>query len=132
LSRRLRDALERADVATITKPILLAALALATFVLLYPAVRDRLPRTMNYPGNKTHAVAQSASQLSSEEFAQVDAGFTPDRLRGFAGEPSTTTEASVEGVRLECWYYGVAGDRGAYQICFENGRLSGKARFGRG
>jgi hypothetical protein len=36
----------------------------------------------------------------------------------------------VEGVQLECWYYGVAGARGAYQICFENGRLSTKSRFG--
>jgi hypothetical protein len=35
----------------------------------------------------------------------------------------------VEGVRLECWYYGIAGGRGAYQVCFENGRFSTKTRL---
>jgi hypothetical protein len=118
-------------VATVTKPLLLAALALAAFVLIYPAVRDRLPDQMNYLGNRAPVVSQSASQLSSGEFAQVDSGFTPTELRAFAGNPATKTEAAVEGVELECWYYGVAGARGAYQICFENGRLSTKARFDR-
>jgi hypothetical protein len=117
-------------VATVTKPILLAAVALAAFVLVYPAVRDRLPDQMNYLGNRAPAAAQSASQLSSEEYARVDSAFTPDHLRSFAGEPARKTQASVEGIDLECWYYGIAGGRGAYQICFENGRLSTKARFG--
>jgi hypothetical protein len=118
-------------VATVTKPLLLGAVALAAFVLVYPAVRDRLPEQMNYLGNKAPVVSQSASQLSSSEFAQVDSGFTPNELRAFAGNPATKTKAAVEGVELECWYYGVAGARGAYQICFENGRLSTKARFDR-
>jgi hypothetical protein len=117
-------------VTTVTKPILLAAVAFAAFVLVYPAVRDRLPHAMTFTG--TPAVGQSRSQLSSEEFAQVDDSFTPEGLRSFAGEPTTKTEASVEGVDLECWYYGIAGARGAYQICFENGRLSAKARFEHG
>lgn len=115
---------------TVTKPILLAALALGAFVLVYPAARERLPSAMHLVRNPEPSAAQSASQLSSEEYAQVDAAFTPERLRSFAGEPASKTKASVEGVRLECWYYGVAGARGAYQICFENGRLSAKARFG--
>jgi hypothetical protein len=118
-------------VATVTKPLVLAAVALAAFVLLYPLVRDRLPDRMNYVGNGTRAVAQSASQLSSEEYDRVDSAFTPGQLRSFAGEPAKKTKASVEGIDLECWYYGIAGARGAYQICFENGRFSMKSRFGR-
>jgi hypothetical protein len=50
-------------------------------------------------------------------------------LRSFAGEPAETTKASVEGIDLECWYYGIGGARGAYQICFQNGHLTAKARF---
>ena len=77
--------------ATVTKPLLFAALALAAFVLIYPAVRDRLPDQMNYLGNRAPVVSQSASQLSSGEFAQVDSGFTPTELRAFAGNPATKT-----------------------------------------
>ena len=106
---------------------MLAVLVLAAFAFLYPQVRDRLPETLRY---ERSSAAQSTSQLSSAEFDQVDSTFTPARLGGFAGEPATKTTASVEGVDLECWYYGVAGARGAYQICFENGSLSTKARFG--
>jgi len=121
-----------ADVATITKPLLLLAAALAAFVLVSPAARAHFP-SFNLLGNRTAAVAsQSASQLSEEEFGQVNSSFTPGRLRSFAGEPAEKTDASVEGVDLQCWYYGIAGARGAFQICFENGRLSTKARFGRG
>jgi hypothetical protein len=115
------------SVTAATKPLLLAALAFAAFVLVYPQVRDRLPQALSY--ERSPAV-QSASQLSSEEFAEIDSSFTPEKLGGFAGKPATKTNASVEGVDLECWYYGVAGARGAYQICFENGRLSAKSRFG--
>jgi hypothetical protein len=118
-------------VATVTKPLFLAALTLAAFVAVYPVVRDRLPHQMNYLGNRAPVVSQSASQLSSGEFAHVDSGFTPNELRAFAGNPASKTKAAVEGVELECWYYGIAGARGAYQICFENGRLSTKARFDR-
>jgi hypothetical protein len=105
----------------------MAVLVLAAFALLYPQVRDRLPETLHY---ERSSATQSSSQLSSSEFAQIDSSFTPDRLGSFAGEPSAKTDASVEGVDLECWYYGVAGARGAYQICFENGRLTTKSRFG--
>ena len=104
-----------------------AVLILAAFAFLYPQVRDRLPETLRY---ERSSPAQSSSQLSASEFDQIDSYFTPDRLGSFAGEPAAKTNASVEGVDLECWYYGVAGARGAYQICFENGKLSTKARFG--
>jgi hypothetical protein len=113
-------------VTAVTKPLVLGVLAFAAFVAVYPIVRDRLPDSLSY---ERTPVGQSASQLSDDEFTQIDSGFTPDALGSFAGEPATKTKASVEGVRLECWYYGIAGGRGAYQICFENGRLSTKTRF---
>jgi hypothetical protein len=119
--------LELLGVTNVTKPLLLAAVAFAAFVFVYPLVRDRLPDGMNY--ETSSPVAQSASQLSSEEFAAIDSSYTPDSLGGLAGEATTKTEASVEGIRLECWYYGIAGGRGAYQVCFENGRFSTKTRF---
>ena len=109
--------------------IVLATAAVAAFVLVYPAARERLPTAMHFVRDAKPA-GQSASQLSSEEFTQVGREFTPERLRSFAGEPASRTNVSVEGVRLECWYYGVAGARGAYQICFQNGRLTAKSRFG--
>jgi hypothetical protein len=114
-------------VTTVTRPLLFAGLAFAAFVLLYPQIRDRLPHALNY---QRSSATQSSSQLSTEEYGQIDSTFTPEKLGGFAGEPAERTSASVEGVQLECWYYGVAGARGAYQICFENGRLSTKSRFG--
>jgi hypothetical protein len=118
-------------VTTITKPIVLAAVAVAAFILVYPQVRERLPESMDFSDNRASA-AESASQLSSAEFEQIESGFTPARLRAFAGEPAAKTEASVEGVTLECWYYGIAGAQGSYQVCFENERLSAKLRFSRG
>jgi hypothetical protein len=116
-------------VATVTKPILLAAVAFAAFVLIYPAVRARLPSSLDLLGSRTPVAAQAASQLSPEEFSAVDSAFSPARLRSYAGDPAKKTDASVEGVDLQCWYYGIAGARGAYQICFQNGRLSTKSRF---
>jgi hypothetical protein len=109
--------------------LILAAVGAAAFVLLYPAARDRFPQ-LDLMNDRARVADQSAAQLSSGEFEQIGNGFTPSHLRSFAGEPATKTKASVEGVRLECWYYGVAGARGAYQICFENGRLSTKTRYG--
>ena len=113
----------------VIKPILLAAAAVAAFVLIYPAARERLPSAMHLVRNQTAPAGQSASQLSAEEFAHVGVDFTPGQLRSFAGEPAEKTKASVEGIELECWYYGIGGARGAYQICFQNARLTAKARF---
>jgi hypothetical protein len=118
-------------VTTITKPLVFAALAVAAFILVYPQIRDRLPQAMDFTDNRSPRAAESASQLSSAEFEEIASGFTPDRLRAFAGEPAAKTKASVEGVTLECWYYGIAGEQGTYQVCFENERLSAKLRFSR-
>jgi hypothetical protein len=117
-------------VATLTKPLLLLAVAFAALVLLSPGARARFP-SFDLLGSRTQAPSESASQLSTAEFDAVGVGYTPGRLRSFAGDPANKTDASVEGVDLECWYYGIAGARGAFQICFENGRFSTKTRFSR-
>jgi len=120
-------------VTTVTKPLLLAAAALAAFVLVYPTARERIP-SLHVLGNPTtgSGVSQSAAQISPGEFELIEAGRSPAALRASVGEPASKSETTVEGLRLECWYYGVAGSTGAYQLCFKNGRLATKLRFGRG
>lgn len=72
---------------------------------------------------------QSASQISTGEFASAHGGMRRDALRALAGEPEQRTTARVEGLELECWYYGVVGETGTYQFCFVDGRLSSKRRY---
>jgi hypothetical protein len=72
---------------------------------------------------------QSAEQISSGEFADAQGGMKASALRSLVGKPDELTTARVEGLDLECWYYGVAGGTGAYQFCFVDGRLSSKRRF---
>jgi hypothetical protein len=77
-------------VASVTRPLLVAVLAFAAFVLIYPQVRDRLPHSLSYERSSS---SQSSSQLSTEEFAQIDSSFTPEKLGRFAGEPADKTKA---------------------------------------
>ena len=72
---------------------------------------------------------QSAEQISSGEFAAATGGMKADALRSLVGKPDERTQAKVEGLDLECWYYGVAGGTGAYQFCFVDGKLSSKRRY---
>jgi uncharacterized membrane protein YuzA (DUF378 family) len=75
---------------------------------------------------------QSAEQISSGEFASAHAGMTPSSLRNLVGSPADENTVKVEGLQLQCWYYGVAGATGAYQFCFLDGKLSSKRRFASG
>jgi len=72
---------------------------------------------------------QSAEQISGGEFASAHAGITPSAMRNLVGSPADESTVKVEGLQLECWYYGVAGATGAYQFCFQDGKLSSKRRF---
>jgi hypothetical protein len=72
---------------------------------------------------------QSGAQLSQFEFNRLSAGTSEARLQALVGDPASRQSANVEGIAIECWYYGVAGTTGAYQFCFQNGRLRTKARF---
>jgi hypothetical protein len=74
---------------------------------------------------------QSAAQISPAEFEGAYVGMAPATLRDLVGEPETTSTSRLEGLRIECWYYGVGGEAGAYQLCFGNGKLRTKTRFGR-
>ena len=120
--------------ATLTKPLLFAAVVLGLVTVAAPAllagapdVRDALDFA---PSGAQDDGTQSASQISSGEFVQVDSAFTLARLRALAGEPASRSATEVEGVKLECWYYGVVDATGAYQFCFANGKLRSKLRFG--
>jgi len=123
-------------VAALTKPLVVAAaLALTALVLVPPLVGRglELPGGLEFLGDGGPAAeSQSAAQISSGEFASIDAGVTPGRLRALVGDPASRNATEVEGLEVECWYYGVAGSTGAYQLCFENGRLSTKVRYSRG
>jgi hypothetical protein len=119
-------------VATLTKPLLFAALVLGLAFLVAPTLLGSSPdlrSALDFVSRGGDSGSQSASQLSEGEFAQVGNGFTVTRLRALAGEPTSKSAATVEGVKLECWYYGIVGGTGAYQFCFANGKLRAKLRF---
>jgi hypothetical protein len=122
-------------VATLTKPLLLVAVVLGLITVAAPALLRGAPDVRGaldiVASGARESGAQSASQISSGEFAAVDNGFTVDRLRALAGEPASRSAAEVEGVKLECWYYGIVGATGAYQFCFADGKLRAKLRYDR-
>ena len=126
--------LEREVVATLTKPLFLAAVVLGLALLVGPTLIDGAPdlrSAVDLGSNGQRGDGQSASQLSAGEFAQVGTGFTTTRLRALAGEPAGRSSHEVEGVGLECWYYGIVGGTGAYQFCFADGKLRAKLRYDR-
>lgn len=45
------------------------------------------------------------------------------------GEPESTSDMDVNGLSMECWYYGVLSSDGSYQFCFEGNRLSTKSKI---
>jgi hypothetical protein len=120
-------------VTALTRSVLVVAVALAVLALSAPTVLRHMPDPRDaLEDGGDGSVGQSAAQISNGEFAGVRAGSTPSRLRALVGEPASKSSAEVEGVRLECWYYGVVGSTGAYQFCFANGKLSTKLRYDRG
>ncbi len=112
--------------------LLLAALGVF-FVLsgtgLVASVRDTPNRVEALVRQSRHPVEQSRAQLSQFEFNRVAAGVTKDGLRGLIGEPASRQSVDVEGIVVDCWYYGVAAASGAYQFCFQDGRLRTKTRY---
>jgi hypothetical protein len=122
-------------VATLTKPLLFAAVLLGLVTVAAPALLAGAPDirgALDFAASGARDDGtQSASQISAGEFAQVDSAFTVARLRALAGEPASRSATEVEGVKLECWYYGVVDATGAYQFCFANGKLRSKLRFAR-
>ena len=93
------------------------------------ALRDKVPSLVDERGASKGR--QSAAQVSAAEFAGVADGLTFAQLRGLVGEPESKARTELEGIELECWYYGIVGESGAYQFCFRNGRLATKFRYTR-
>jgi hypothetical protein len=115
---------------TLTR-LVIVLVAAAALVATGPALldsgsglRDQLSSILEDRGG-----GQSAEQISSGEFATVHGGMKATTLRSQVGAPAERTTSHVEGLKVECWYYGVAGDTGAYQFCFVDGRLSSKRRY---
>jgi hypothetical protein len=88
-----------------------------------------LPDAVERAVGSTAGGRQSASQISSTEFAGADLGTAKASLRALVGEPEAKATHEVEGLRLECWYYGAGSKTGAYQFCFQNGRLRSKIEY---
>ena len=105
--------------------ILFVALGGSSVLAAVRDVPDRVAAAVGSDGTN----GQSGSQISGTEFLSVPRGTPAARARGLLGEPEHTSTASVEGVRIECWTYGVAGATGAFQLCFANGLLSSRFRY---
>ncbi len=107
------------------------ALAVGAGPAVLAQVPDARSKVSELVQRKSEGRGQSGAQLSAVEFGQVARGVTPRRLRELVGTPETSHRATVEGLEIECLYYGIVGASGSYQFCFANGKLSTKARFRR-
>ena len=108
----------------------LALAAVALFVLVAGG-STVLAKVRSLPEKVTvdDGRAQSASQISSAEFAAVELGTASAAVRSLMGEPEAKSEHEIEGLRVECWYYGAGSKTGAYQLCFDDGRLHSKVEY---
>ena len=106
--------------------VLVLAFAGTGVLAQVPALRDRAAELVDRGGD---ASGQSDAQVSAAEYVRVPRGITPIRLRELVGQPEARSKSEVEGVRLECWTYGIVGASGAFQFCFANGKLSSRFRY---
>jgi len=72
---------------------------------------------------------QGAAQISSTEYVGLRRSATSASVRSRIGEPEKKHTATVEGVKVECWYYGIVAATGSYQLCFVSGKLSSRSRY---
>lgn len=80
-------------------------------------------------GSASDKSEQSSKQVGPTKFAQIHTGMKKPELRRLLGKPESTDFQEVEGLRMECWYYGVLAESGSYQFCFQNDKLSSKSRY---
>ena len=119
---------------TITRLVVLV-IGVAALVAAAPALRgnaDSIRHQISNWAQSRGGNGQSAEQISSGEFSAAHAGMSPSAMRNLYGSPADESTVKVEGLALQCWYYGVAGATGAYQFCFQDGKLSSKRRFASG
>jgi hypothetical protein len=112
--------------------ILLAVAAAIVFAgsSILDEVSEARPRISELLDVGGEPKAQSSSQLSAAEFLNLRVGTPRDTVRAVVGEPEGSHRVSIEGLEIDCWYYGVAGATGSYQLCFAAGRLRSKVGFG--
>jgi hypothetical protein len=118
---------------TITR-LVVGIVAIAALVAALPALRSNSDSLRHQVSSflDSHGgggKGQSAEQISSGEFAWAHGGMTPKQLENLVGQPADQSSVEVEGLKLDCMYYGVAAATGAYQFCFLDGKLSSKRRF---
>ena len=91
-----------------------------------PDLRDRAEQALR----DRSSGAQGGAQISGTEFVRAERGITPQQLRELVGDPESSSKTRIEGLELECLYYGIVGASGAYQFCFAEGKLVSRYRFG--
>ena len=109
--------------------LVVVALAALSATGVFASARDVAGTVERIVRSGDHERVQSSAQLSQFEFNRLSAGTSEPRLQALVGDPASRQSSTVEGIAIECWYYGVAGTTGAYQFCFQNGRLRTKARY---
>jgi hypothetical protein len=116
---------------TSTRWLLVAAGAVVVVLVVTGTTFVEMRERVAGLGGSTRAVpGQSGSQISEAEFERAELGMSPQALRAFVGEPEGRSANRIEGLQIECWYYGIGGTSGSYQLCFTNGKLRSKLRFG--
>ena len=114
---------------------ILVAVVVVVFVLGGSAVLAKVPdlreKAADLVRTDASKTSQGAAQLSTAEFAHIRPGITPRKLRGLVGEPESKSKTSVEGLEIECWYYGIVAETGSFQFCFANGKLTSRFRYAR-
>ena len=118
----------RLVVLLVTVAVVLLLVGGTSVLAKVPDVRDRAADLVDQARGDDGA-GQSDSQVSASEFGQVRFGYATARLRELVGAPEAKHETTVEGLELECWYYGIVGGSGSYQFCFADGKLRSKFRF---
>jgi hypothetical protein len=138
---RLRAALLRpkelardGELGSVTK-VLVAVVVVAALVAfggagLLERVSDARPDVAGLLDEGRDRPSQSSAQMSAAEFLRLPKDVPQAVVEASAGEPESKHRVSLERVELECWYYGIAGATGAYQICFVDGKLRAKVGFG--
>ncbi len=112
------------------KWVAVAAISVLVFVLLTgPSGLASFPDIREFARGNDAGRTQGAAQMSEAEFQRAQDGMSTGALRALVGEPEAQTTNRVEDVRIECWYYGIGGTSGSYQLCFANGKLRSKLRF---
>ena len=108
--------------------VVLVVLASAGGTAVIASARDLPARALE--AVRGDGEGQGRAQLSAQEYLSIEHGWTRDRVRAFVGHPEATSSAQIEGVALECWSYGIAGATGVFQLCFVDGRLESRFRYG--